>query len=122
MPYNKSDSFELKFYEKPDGECQVRDYLRSGGKALSAKAGSILRRLQEKGPRIRRPEADYLRDGIFELRIKVERNQHRILYFFNGGAIVLTNAFLKSSRQVPREEIDRATKFREDWLRREERK
>jgi len=34
---------------------------------------------------LRRPLADLLRDGIYELRIRIGRVHCRILYFFHGG-------------------------------------
>ena len=40
--------------------------------------------LAEFGHALRRPTADFLRDGIYELRIKRGRVNHRILYFFEG--------------------------------------
>jgi len=46
------------------------------------------------------------------------RRQWRILYFFDGKTIVLTQAFLKKTATVPREEIKRAVKRMADWNRR----
>ncbi len=34
------------------------------------------------GNALRRPHADYLRDGIYELRFRVNTVQYRLLYFF----------------------------------------
>jgi hypothetical protein len=34
------------------------------------------------GHELRRPEADFLRDGIYELRASLGGVHHRILYFF----------------------------------------
>ena len=39
----------------------------------------------EKGHELRRPEADFLRDGIYELHISLGGVHQRILYFFHGG-------------------------------------
>lgn len=113
---------ELRFYEKLDGECQVRDYLRGQNKAVRGEAGWLLERLEGEGDKLERPMTAYLEDGIYELRIIVERKQHRILYFFHRGFIVATNAFLKKTRKVSLSEIARAKKVRADWLEREARK
>ena len=54
-----------------------------------------------------RPEADYLRDGIHELRAKHEGVNYRILYFFCGGRAVLSHGITKEDI-VPAREIETA--------------
>lgn len=114
------NTFTLKFYEKPGGECQVSDYLRSQNKKVRGEAGWLLTRLEKEGDKLERPLVGFLKDGIYELRLIVERNQHRILFFFQKETIVATNAFLKKARKVPEGEIDKAKAARGDWLSREE--
>jgi phage-related protein len=66
-------------------------------------------RLKEMGHELRRPEADYLRDGIYELRAKHSRINYRILYFFHErAAVVLTHGIMKQAAEVPSREIDLA--------------
>jgi phage-related protein len=49
-----------------------------------------------------------LRDGIYELRIRAGRSQHRILYFFHGrDAIVLSHGLTKEG-VVPPKDVERA--------------
>ncbi len=67
-----------------------------------------LERLAELGHLLRRPEADYLRDGVYELRVTRQGIHHRVLYFFHGrNAVVLTQGLEKES-QVPEREIELA--------------
>lgn len=122
MPYTEDVAYVLKFYEKPNGECQVKDYLRAQAKAVRGEAGWLLTRLQAEGNRLERPITGHLGNGIYELRIIVGRHQHRILYFFHRSTIVATNAFMKKSRKVPEGEIDKAKRARADWLQREQEK
>jgi phage-related protein len=69
------------------------------------------------GHELRRPEADLLRDGIYELRTRRGRVQYRILYFFHGqNAAILSHALTKESR-VPPAEIDRAIRRQEAFER-----
>lgn len=75
--------------------------------------------LEEEGPNLYRPYADYLRDGVHELRVRVSRVRYRVLYFFwDRRDIVLTHGITKKTGRVPETEIDRAVRCREDWLRR----
>jgi len=44
-----------------------------------------IERLKEEGHQLRRPEADLLRDKIYELRASLQGVHYRILYFFHGN-------------------------------------
>ena len=66
--------------------------------------------LRELGHELRRPEADYLRDGIYELRASLGGIQYRILYFFHGEVTAVVSQGLVKEREVPPKEIDRAVK------------
>jgi phage-related protein len=66
---------------------------------------------------LRRPAADFLRDGIYELRAKHVKVQYRILYFFHGqNVVVLGHAFVKEESQVPNEDIDLALMYKEMFV------
>jgi phage-related protein len=71
-----------------------------------------LKRLEDLGHELRRPEADYLRDGIYELRVGLERVNYRILYFFHGKAEVVISHGITKEREVPPKEIDLAARRR----------
>ena len=51
-----------------DGACPFLDWIGRLPPKVQAKCLSRLERLREMGHELRRPEADYLRDGIYELR------------------------------------------------------
>lgn len=70
-----------------------------------------IRQLQSMGHELRRPSADYLRDGIYELRAKHRHVQYRILYFFNGKEIaVLSHSIIKKTSAVLKKDIELALK------------
>jgi hypothetical protein len=60
------------------------------------------------GYELHRPYADFLRDGIYELRISFQRVQYRILYFFHGQNVILLTHGLEKEGKVPDIEINRA--------------
>jgi phage-related protein len=73
-----------------------------------------IEQLAEYGFELRRPAADFLRDGIYELRAKHVKVQYRILYFFHGqNVVVLSHAFVKEESQVPNEDINLALMYKE---------
>lgn len=91
---------------------------RIGFKA-SAKIQKYITLLSFEGPNLRRPSADYLKEGIYELRVKFSPNNYRVLYFFFLGTdIVLTHGFVKKTAAVPEGEILTALKYKLDYERR----
>ena len=60
----------------------------------------------------------YLRDGIFELRVKHLNKISRSLYFFQiGKVIVMTNGFIKKTETTPKNEIEQAIQYKTIYLR-----
>lgn len=76
--------------------------------------------LGQSGHELRRPFADYLRDGIYELRIQFGHTNYRMLYFFANEpypqAVVVSHGLTKHAR-VPPGDIDLAIFRREQVLR-----
>lgn len=69
--------------------------------------------LAERGFELRRPYADYVDKGLYELRITKRTAQYRILYFFHGkNVIVLAHAFSKTKR-IPKRDLEIAVKRKE---------
>jgi phage-related protein len=59
----------------------------------------------------------YSKMGFTNLRIKLSGDQVRVLYFFcYKDFIILTHAFNKTTDKVPKSEIKKTKKFREDFL------
>ncbi|MBI5597358.1 MAG: type II toxin-antitoxin system RelE/ParE family toxin [Elusimicrobia bacterium] len=56
---------------------------------MGPKIGRALQYLEDTGHQAKRPIADYLGNQIYELRIPVDRHQHRLLYFFHGREIIV---------------------------------
>ena len=67
-----------------------------------------LERLRDLGHELRRPEADYLRDGIYELRVRVGSVNYRMLYFFHENIAAVVSHGLTKEKRVPPKEIDHA--------------
>jgi phage-related protein len=75
-----------------------------------------LERLRETGHELRRPEADLLRDGVYELRVSLQGLQYRILYFFHGNIAAVVSHGLIKERAVPPKEIDRAIERKKRFI------
>ena len=101
----------VAFYREADGEAPVVDWLRDLLET-NAKAWSNCRArielLAQLGHELRRPAADYLRDGVYELRAKQGHVQYRLLYFFHGRQVAILAHSLTKEDKVPEAEIKRA--------------
>lgn len=114
-------TWRVVHYEKEDGVCPVREFLDELDRKDRQKVLAAIDLLGEEGPNLRRPYADTLADGIHELRVRVSTLQYRVLYFFfDRRDIVLTNGFRKTGARVPKQEIQRACAYRDDWLGRQD--
>ena len=84
---------------------------------MRAKTASMITLLQDNGYELREPYSKYLSEGIFELRAKTGSDITRVLYFFYvGKRIILTNGFIKKTQKTPPGEIDKAKRYRRDYL------
>lgn len=100
------------FYQDQDGTVPVLEWLKTllkQDRKGYANCVALIQQLASIGYELRRPAADYLRDGIYELRAKHIRVQYRILYFFSGQNVaILAHAITKDEDQVPDGELERA--------------
>jgi hypothetical protein len=101
---------KVVFYREEDGTVPIIDWLDSLQEKALDKCTIRIERLGELGYELRRPEADILRDGIYELRVGLQHINYRMLYFFHGRTIaVLSHGILKES-EVPAKEIEKNPK------------
>ncbi len=68
---------------------------------------AAVERLAALGHELRRPLADFLRNGIYELRIRRGRVNYRILYFFRGSGLAILGHAITKEDVVPNIEIER---------------
>jgi phage-related protein len=110
---------EIRLYRDDDGSTPLVAWLatiETRNRKTYEKCRSYLQRLAEFGRDLRRPTADFLRDGVYELRIKQLGVNYRILYGFVGQDVVLVSHGITKEKRVPAKEIDlaveRLAKFR----------
>jgi hypothetical protein len=100
----------IVFYREPTGEVPVLDWLgklrKTNRRAYETCVASV-ERLAAFGHELRRPVADLLRDGIYELRIRKGHVNYRILYFFHGRDLAILGHAITKEDAVPEVEIER---------------
>jgi len=104
-------AFNIVFYQAQPGDSPVLDWLKeinaSNPKAYD-KCRAAIARLALLGHELRRPEADYLRDNIYELRIRSGSVNYRLLYFFHGRTVSVVAHGLTKEAVVPAASINQA--------------
>ena len=99
------------FFQEVPGRAPVLEWLqevRRKDQKIYAKCVAAIDRLAELGHELRRPLADYLRDGIYELRPKSGHVNYRILYFFHGRNVAILASGLTKEDEVPPADVERA--------------
>lgn len=102
---------KLLFYQEAGGTAPAVEWLKElqqENPRAFAKCRVRLGRLAEMGHELRRPEADYLRDDIYELRSRMGTVNYRILYFFHGRNVAIVSHGFTKEAEVPSREIELA--------------
>lgn len=107
---------ELILYKEVDGTIPLVDWLRKLPAKSRDKCIFRIERLRDRGHELRRPEADYLRDGVYELRARFGTVNFRILYFFYGTMAVVVSHGITEEGQVPPGDIDKAAERKSKFL------
>lgn len=111
--------YEVEFYATASGACPVEEMLAAMPLKHEAKVRKFFELLEERGPSLPRPYADALRGKIRELVVDIQHHGYRFPHFYAGKTIIVTHGFLKKTPRTPPEEIARAERCMDDWLRRD---
>lgn len=99
---------ELIAYKRDNGTIPLIEWLDRLPDKARLNCIVKIERLRNMGFELRRPDCDYLRDGIYELRAKHGTVNYRILYAFTGKNIALLSHGCTKEKAVPKIEIERA--------------
>lgn len=97
---------KVVFYQEDDATVPLLEWFDRLPTRAQDKCRLKIERLEELGHELRRPEADYLRDGIYELRVSLQGVHYRMLYFFHGTTAAVLSHGTTKERRVPPREID----------------
>jgi phage-related protein len=95
---------DVVMYREDDGSVPLRDWLDGLPSEASARCLARLALLHEKGHELRRPHAENIGKGLYELRVKFGHVNLRMLYFFHGRTVaVVSHGFAKEQKLPPSE-------------------
>jgi len=103
---------EIYVFRKEDGTVPLTEWIDGLPVQAQVKCFHKIELLEERGNKLRRPHADYLEDGIFELRARHLKVRYRIFYFFHGKAIAVLSHGVSKTDRVPKTQIELAKRRR----------
>lgn len=113
----KLSSCVIEFYEKSNGRIPAEEFIDSLTNQEQVYIHKSFDRLQTYGRELGRPYIAYLRDNIFEIRVKTNNKQLRFLcFFYSQQLIIVTHGFPKKENKVSDNEIDKAIECRKDYM------
>ena len=108
------------FYKTIEGRCPVKEFLDSLDGKAAQKIVWVLNLLED----LDNIPSLYFKkltgsNGIWECRIKYGSNIYRIFFFIlDNSSVVLTHGFIKKTQKTPASEIERAEKYKNDFIKR----
>lgn len=119
--YNENEEFDVILYETKNSKIPFIDFMNSIENEMQAKVHKAISILRRDGNKLRYPLSRKISDGIFELRVLERNNISRIFYFFYyDRKIVILNGYVKKTNKISNIELDKAIKYKTDWIRRNE--
>ena len=112
-------NWRLIFYRNISGKCLIEDFIEGLPDEDAKEVVASIAALRELGNKARRPLADYVENGIYELRARRLKKRFRVLYTFAGKrTILLLTGFVKKTKAVPAKEIKKAKVLKKEYLER----
>jgi len=102
---------DVLFYMDDDGSVPVLAWLEElleREPKVFAKVRAKIALLEQLGHELRRPAADYLEDGIYELRTASQNVNYRVLYFFHGQNVAILAHGMTKEKKIPQADLERA--------------
>lgn len=104
-------AIQVVFFQEKGGDSPVANWLielRATQPKAYFKCRAALGRLALLGHELRRPETDYLGEGIHELRIRFGSVNYRLLYFFYRQNLAIVAHSLTKEAAIPAPDLARA--------------
>jgi phage-related protein len=114
----------INFYRTTTGDCPVEEFLDSLSSKQAQKVAWVLRLIEE----LELVPSQYFEklvntEDIWEVRVQFGGDIFRLLGFFaSSSVLILTNGFAKKSQKTPRQEIELATRRKNEFLSRQRKK
>ena len=107
--------WQVEDFERSRDDIPIRTFLAGLDGQNANQAASLLLKLAARGNQLRPPDSQQVSDNLFELRGR----QVRIFYaFLSGRRVVLLDGIIKKQDRIPRQDLERVTRYQAEVLRR----
>ena len=101
-------SINVIFYQEELNRAPAMDWLSDQPEKVQDKFDWLIALLEQKGGSLSRPHAAPLRDKVYELRVRHQQVNYRLLYFFYGRAAAIITHGCTKDAEVDEADINRA--------------
>ena len=106
------EKFTVEWYFTAEGKSQSFDYFNRLDVQQQMKLLYLVKRMGDFGKIADKTKFNFEHDGIWAFKLKPDRF---LSFFTSGKKIIITNAFEKKCKKLPRTEKDKAEKCRMDY-------
>ena len=107
--------FTIEWYVDDKGYSQAYEFFEQSSEAEQDKIIALFRLMGDRGKIFDETKFRNEDDGIFAF--KYQQNRY-LCFFFKGGKIIITNAFIKKSQKMPVREKSRALSIQKNYSKR----
>lgn len=98
--------WSVEFYIEENGDNPVREFIKTFNKTDRIEISKHIEALRILNIRARGPLVKPIEGKLWELRIEIDRNAHRIMYFLcTGNIVVLLHGFHKKEEKTSPRDI-----------------
>ena len=94
---------DIYYFVDERGDSPIKEFIKALSFDDRVKVFAYIGELKKQGNNLRRPLADYLGHGIYELRPKANRVFY---FFFHKDSAVLVHAIIKKTDKVPQKDLE----------------
>src|SRR3989344_7491814 len=110
------NKYNAYFYvDSETNKVPVQEYLQTKNDKDRGRFRALVEHFEENG-KLPFPYASYVKDELWEIRIQVKKDKHRIIYaIVSDKKIILLSIFIKNTPKIPPDQIAVAKKRINDY-------
>lgn len=107
--------YTLEWYWNENSKSPAREYFNELDNEQKLKAYKLFETMGAQGKIFNKEKFNYEEDKIYAFKPKPDRF---LCFFFEGSKIIITNGFEKKSDKLPKNEKEKAVRYKNDYLKR----
>lgn len=113
--FYQGEKFQVEFYFTRAGKMPAKEYYEKESINVQVKLAALLKYIADHGrlfdiTKFRIVDSE---DKIFEFK---PANHRFFSFFYKGGKIIITNAYLKKSQKVSRQDLEKAKTIKREYI------